>query len=519
MLKPEYYTEPSEIDEVVFERLVPEDHFLRKVKAVIDFDFVRAEVADRYSKKMGRGAEDPVRLFKLAYLQAHYGLSDRDVLRESQVNVAYRYFLDLSLDSQLPSHGLLSQFRTRLGPEKYQTLFEQIVGQARASGLIQDRLRLKDATHIYAQIALPTTIQLVAQARERLLAAARPYAQPAVEMAEQKAEQIRQATSDLKDTERLLARITHLREIVAWADALSAQLGPSDDASDLQRLRFEQALAVAHKVLQDQDDPEAGDRLRSVVDPDVRRGVHGQSFHGYLLDLSVDADSEMITALNILPANGAEAQDALTLIEAEEAAHGNDIEALSMDGIGWNGRVLRQLSEPEGPAVTAFVPPRPRPSDGEYFTPDDFTLDATGTVLTCPNGEETSSRSRNQKNVSWKYRFRRSLCESCPLLNRCMPTLSKQSGRTVLKNDFQSEYDAAWRLSRTPAYEQVRSLHHRVERKFADLMANHNARTTPFRTQPRVKMGYLMKAIAVNIKRMITLLSTGTRPALAQLDL
>ena len=42
MLKSDYYTEPTEMDELIFEQLVPAEHYLRRVKAVIDFEFVRA---------------------------------------------------------------------------------------------------------------------------------------------------------------------------------------------------------------------------------------------------------------------------------------------------------------------------------------------------------------------------------------------------------------------------------------------------------------------------------------------
>ena len=175
MLKSDYYTAPTEIDELIFEQLVPADHYLRQVKAVIDFEFVRAAVQDCYSESMGRSAIDPVLMFKLEYLQHHYRLSDREVIGEAQVNVAYRYFLDLAVSSALPVPSLLSQFRTRLGAERHQGLFDQIVSQARAHSVVKDRPRLKDATHVIANIAIPSTIQWMAQVRTKLLRSAWPY--------------------------------------------------------------------------------------------------------------------------------------------------------------------------------------------------------------------------------------------------------------------------------------------------------------------------------------------------------
>jgi len=53
-----------------------------------------------------------------------------------------------------------------------------------------------------------------------------------------------------------------------------------------------------------QADPKAGDHTRSVVDADVRRGKHGDWYDGYLLDVVMDPDSEMLTAMDYLPANG-----------------------------------------------------------------------------------------------------------------------------------------------------------------------------------------------------------------------
>lgn len=512
MLKADYYQEPTELDQLVFEKLVPADHYLRQVKALVDFEFVRWEVADCYSAEIGRPAEDPVVMFKLTYLQMHYNLSDREVVKQAQVNVAYRYFLDLSLESQLPSYGLLSQFRSRLGVERFQRLFDRIVAQAREKGLVKDRLRLKDATHVIANMAVPSTLQLVAQVRNRLLAAAEPYAEALVAAEWQEVERVRLATSDLPDAQRLLQRVEHLRRIVAWADALSDALGAPGQAGDATRQRFKAALALAHRLLADQDDPEGKDRMRSAVDPDARRGRHGQYFDGYLLDISMDADSELITALEVLPGNGDEAQDAPHLINSEEEAHGNDIASLSMDGIGWNGRMLRTLSGPQGPGLAVYVPPQARPSDGDLFTPHDFTLDAAGSQLTCPGGQQTSSRQRNAKDTAWVFSFARHQCHGCALLQRCVMALPQHKGRTVTKNDYQAEYDGVWARSHTPEYTQIRQQHPRVEGKLADLVRYHGGRRARYRGRWQVKIQYLLTAIAVNIKRMVRL-SVAQAPA------
>ena len=174
MLKSDYYIEPTELDLLIFEKLVPADHYLRRVKATIDFGFARSNIQDCYSETLGRSAMDPELMFKLEFLEYQYDLSDREVIAEAQVNAAYRYFLNLSISSLLPVPSLLSQFRTRLGEARHQELFDGIEAQARQRGLVKDRLRLKDATHVIANIAIPSTLQLVAQVRDQLLDGLRP---------------------------------------------------------------------------------------------------------------------------------------------------------------------------------------------------------------------------------------------------------------------------------------------------------------------------------------------------------
>lgn len=507
MLKSNYYTPPTQIDEVVFEKLIPSDHYLHQVDAIIDFECVRNLVQDCYSAHMGRGAEDPVRLMKLCFLQHHYRLSDREVIAQVQVNVAYRWFLNLSLESVLPVPSLLSQFRTRLGVDRHQALFDEIVGQAREKGLVKDRLRLKDATHIIANIAIPSAIALIAQCRDLLLKCTKPYAKDKVIEETIHAEQIRVATSDLKDEDRLLQRVVHLRSIVLWADLLQQHLG-SSMANDLSRQRFDQALATAHKALHDHTHPKGKDRLISGLDPDARTSFHQGYFDGYLLDVSLDADSEVITALNILPGNGNEAQDAVTLLKQEETTFENDVAQLSMDAKGFDGKVLDELGDPEGLAVEVFVPPREWAAKSyEGFALQDFSFDEAQAILTCPAGQTTTTHYQNPQETSQRYEFKRSQCASCPLLTQCMPKLPQKKGRSVTINDYQDAYDQAIERANTPQYAQVKKQHPRIERKLSDMINTHQARTTRYRTKARVKIHYLLVGMVTNIRRIVKLVT------------
>lgn len=508
MLKQNYEESPTATDLLVFEKLVPANHYLRRLKSRIDFAPCRELAGNCYSPAMGRGAIDPVRLLKLLLLQYHYGLSDDRVIAEAQVNVAFRFFLDLSLEAKLPEPSLLSQFRTRLGPERFERVFHEMLRQAREAGLVKDRLRLKDATHVLANIAVPATIQLVAQIRTKLLDAAECFAPEEVLAHRRQADEVRQATADLKDEARLLRRVEHLRELVDWGEQWRTRLRESGEplCSAAQQEAFENALELAHKILKDRE-PGAGNQLRSLTDPDARRNKHGAYYDGYLLDVSLDADSEIICGVDVLSASGDEAANAQPLIESEEAEYGNNIENLSMDTIGYNGAVLKALSDDEtGPQLTVYVPPKEQPPRyPELFQSDAFTLNETGDEVTCPNGETSRTRYRDNRDHGWRFHFQTAKCRTCPLRGQCLPP-GKQGGRQVSKNDFQAQYKAAQERATTDEYKKIRKEHPAIERKLNEIVRWHQGRRVRYRGRLRVKVQYLLLAIVVNCKRITRLL-------------
>jgi transposase len=519
MLKADYYMAPTDLDQVIVEKLVPADHYLRRLKAAIDFEPLRTLVADCYAHGVGAPAEDPVRMLKLSLLQFQYDLSDSQVLRQAQVNVAFRLFLDLSVESPLPVPSLLSQFRTRLGAERFTRVFNEILRQARAQGLVKDRLRLKDATHLIANSAVPSTLRLGAQIREQLLQAAEGFAATEVAAHRVQVEAVRAATADLPEEQRLLARVTHLRELVAWGEqwqprlrAAAAQSQPM--VSDEQVAAFDAALEVAHKVLNDRE-PEAKDKLLSLADRDARTGKHGDYYDGYLLDVSMDADSELICAVDVLPANGDEGANATHLIVSEEHAQGNDIASLSVDRIGYRGDVLAELSDAaDGPQLTVYVPPIDWiPPAPDLFQPDVFLLTEGGDEVRCPGGATTRTRQRAKRGHGWRLRFAPAQCRTCPLRAQCLnPTT--QGGRSVIKNDYEAQYRAAQQRAQTAAYQEVRREHPRIERKLADLIRWHDGRRVRYRGRLRVKVQYLLTAVVVNCKRIVKLLSLPLQPQL-----
>ena len=87
---------------------------MRKIAAAIDFSFIRDRVGHLYCAGNGRPALDPSILFKILFIGYLFGVrSERQLMREIAVNVAYRWFLDLRLTNAVPDASTLSQNRRR----------------------------------------------------------------------------------------------------------------------------------------------------------------------------------------------------------------------------------------------------------------------------------------------------------------------------------------------------------------------------------------------------------------------
>jgi transposase len=501
----------TDLDRTIFASIVPETHYLRRVSAVLDFERFRPRLADAYSLTMGRPPIDPVRMLKILFLCFHYRLSDRQVIERCRTDMAFRWFLGFGLHAILPNHTNGTHFRERLGAERFEGIFQDVVSAAREHGLVRDRLRLKDATHLFADAAQLQPLALAAQVREHLLRAAEPLFPDWAATQRVFADNLRQTTAEASDADRLAARVAHLRDMVASLQEQTSSWRVADD--DAKRLRLRRALAVAAKLLADRSDPDAGDRLASAVDPDARTGLHQGYFVGFLLDVAMDAESEIVTAVNVLPGNGPEAVDAVALIRQEESAQGNDVIGLSLDGAGYNGPVLRELTDPAGLNLDVTVPP-PKPAPRSTFGPERFSLNVLesgcGEVsreVTCPAGQTTRQREKLKDKHGSRYTFKPSQCASCPLREQCLQNPGSKKGRTVIKNDYETEYRKVQEKAMTQQYAETRRTHPKIERKLNELARHHGNRRARYRGLGRVLCQSLLTAMVTNVKRMVKLVA------------
>lgn len=311
---------------------MPREHRLIDADEFIPWDAFVEELESHYSGRLGQPPILPLLILKIEYLRYLYRLSDREVIARAQTDVAFRWFLGIPVQCRLPDPTVLVRFRGRLGSKGFNAIFDRLVAEAREQGLVRDRLRLKDASHVIAKIAVPSTLQLLAQLRERMLAAIENIDPAIAQGFRIELERTREETASASPEIRLEQRVALVQEISDWIKQQPSPSDPSQHDANWEELQEVQQLAT--KILDDTTHPNQGDKIRSLVDPDARRGKHGPWYDGYSLDIMIDADSELITKMELLSAGGDEAKDAVALVRSEEAAHGNDIENLSIDGVG-----------------------------------------------------------------------------------------------------------------------------------------------------------------------------------------
>lgn len=135
------------------EQLIPGDHFLRKVEETIDFTFIEEKLKPYYCDNNGRPSIHPITLFKMMFIGYFFGIrSERQLEREIQMNIAYRWFLGYSIDDPVPDHSTISyNRRTRfLHTSIFEDIFDEIVRQAQNHNMVGGRILMSDSTHIKA---------------------------------------------------------------------------------------------------------------------------------------------------------------------------------------------------------------------------------------------------------------------------------------------------------------------------------------------------------------------------------
>src|SRR5215472_9826477 len=134
------------------EEAVSDDHPVREIAAVLDLSWVHAELAPYYSR-LGRPSIDPELMLRMLITGYVFAIrSERQICREVQVNLAYRWFCKLGLEDAIPDHSAFSPARNERFRESaiFRRVFERVVESCIAADLVGGEGFAVDASLIEA---------------------------------------------------------------------------------------------------------------------------------------------------------------------------------------------------------------------------------------------------------------------------------------------------------------------------------------------------------------------------------
>lgn len=460
-----------ELEMVTLESLVPADHLVRKIAGAIDLEFIRERVAHLYCPDNGRPALDPVLLFKLLLLGYLFGIrSERQLIREVQVNVAYRWFLGLRLTDKVPDASTLSQNRRRRFADSgiYQEIFDEIVMQAMGRGMVEGRVLYTDSTHLKAN-----------------------------------------ANKNKHDVVRVTqAPVAYLAELEAAIDA-------DRQASGKKPLK-------ARKAKDDDDDQGGGDTSAedssgtkeikvSRTDPDSGFMVRDDKPRGffYLDHRTVDGKHAIITDTHVTPANVHDSQPYLKRLDRQCERFGFAPDMVGLDAGYYTPQVCHGLEQREIAGVMGYRTPAHRAG---YFYKRQYVYDAISDRYTCPAGQALQYRTTNRQGYR-QYHSDPEQCRGCGQRPRC--TQSANQTKVVVRHVWEAAKEAVDARRLTEWGKRIYARRKEtVERSFADAKQLHGHRYARMRGLAKVFEQCLLAAAAQNMKKIALLMARFLRPLL-----
>lgn len=150
-------TNNSFYGDFLYDTIVPENHFLRKAKEIIDWDRFTEKLLKNYKGKaeMGRAPYNPSILLRMLFVSYLYNISERQTEESVNFNFPIKYFVGLGADEKAPDHSTLTYFKERLlekGLTSMDEVFTELIIQAKKLGVSFGEIQILDATHTQADI-------------------------------------------------------------------------------------------------------------------------------------------------------------------------------------------------------------------------------------------------------------------------------------------------------------------------------------------------------------------------------
>lgn len=441
MLKEQEYQEALEF--VSLEMLIPEDNLLRKIEKQFDFSFIREKVKSLYCQDNGRPAVDPVILFKMLFIGYFFGIrSERQLVKEIELNVAYRWFLGYRLRDKIPHHSTISQNRRRRFAESniYQEIFDEIVHSAKEKGLVEGKVLYTDSTHLKAS------------------ANKNKY--------------------DKKKVER------SVRKYIAGLDEA---VGKDREEKGKKPLKEKEPRKEEKEIKVSKTDPESGYL--------VREGKPRGFF--YCDHRTVDGKYNIITDTYALPGNVHDSVPYLERLDYQIRHFGFKVESVGLDAGYFTSEICKGIIERGIYGAIAYNRPKGKKNG---FRRRDYKYDKEEDCYYCPAGEKLTYSNTSREGLKL-YASNAEKCKDCPFLEKCT---ASQNHRKILSRHIWEEYKEE--INQHRFEEKGKKIYARrketVERSFADAKQLHGYRYARMRGLKKVREQCLLTAACQNMKKM-----------------
>jgi transposase len=427
--------------EICLEDKVPPDHLVRRLDAVLDLGWLRAELAPYYSHT-GCPSVDPELMIRMVLLGYCYSIrSDRRLCQEVDMNFAYRWFCRLGLEGRVPDHSTFSvnrhgRFRDS---DILRRVFESVVRQCMAAGLVGGEGFAVDASVIEADASRFKRVE----------------------------------GSEIDWTDEQRAR----RPVQEYLTALDGENAPTNPG------RRPKALSPT--------DPAAAWTTRR-----RHKVMFGYSLH-YLIDMA----HAVIVDVEATPTRITKEVDATeTMVERTGECFDLKPERIAADVAYGTGEMLGWLVARD---IDPHIPVWDKASrkDGT-FSREDFTFDRQRDVYICPQGNILKTTGRLHGGKTLLYRASKHDCETCPLKRQCCP---KEPVRKVPRDVNEQARDYVRSLMGAEAYRQSGRERKKIETLFGDIKRNLGLTRLRLRGRSGAKDEFLLAATVQNLRRLAKL--------------
>ena len=470
----------------LYDIVVSKDNILRKIKENVDFSFVNGMVADSYCADFGRPAKEPEMMFKLLFLKTWFDLSDRQLIENARVNMAYKYFLDLNPEDEMVDASLLSVFRkTHInGEDMMDEMIGESIRQAIEKGVIKSSSIIVDATHTNSKANKETPTQ---QLRRLTKNVRKEIYRTAYELHTQFPEKP-------DETATLDEEITYTEKLIEVVNRYTMEHS---------NIKVEKQITHIKGLL----DNRKIETIQSAVDEDAKTGHKSKDdpFFGYKTHIAMTQD-RLITAAEVTSGEVNDSTQLTTLIEKSTEA-GICVDEVLGDKAYSSQTNIDYMNKNKIRPITRkrkYSLPEINEEKGFVYNKDSDTFACKAGHLAKSKKFKRRKKVGSHINNAMEYQFDVEKCKKCPYREGCYKPGAKTKTYTVtIPEDHK---DPHLSFEETEYFNKRIKERYKIEAKNGELKQAHGFDRCKYMGLSGMKLQTGLSVFVVNIKRILKLM-------------